>query len=242
VSALAATPFEFRNRFFVIGAIFGVGFACYRLDPVPLARSLAGALTHATGLVDPTASRLVVGAGAALVALGALLRSWAEAYLRSEVVHDRARHAEVLVADGPYRHVRNPLYLGLLLAAAGIGLLASRVGFFVLLALMLAFVHRLILHEEAGLRGTQGERFVCYVRAVPRLLPALRPRLAPAGAAPSWADGVMGETFLWSFAIGEAIVAATLDTRWFGPAAAVGFLIYGVQAAARRLRRRSTDG
>ena len=59
--------------------------------------------------------------GAALVFVAALLRTWATAYLRTEIVHDAPQHAEALVADGPYRYVRNPLYLANLPLIAGVG-------------------------------------------------------------------------------------------------------------------------
>src|SRR5262249_49124499 len=55
--------------------------------------------------------RMIFGCGALLVFLAAALRTWATAYLRAEVVHDASQHSEALVADGPYRYVRNPLYL-----------------------------------------------------------------------------------------------------------------------------------
>jgi protein-S-isoprenylcysteine O-methyltransferase Ste14 len=57
----------------------------------------------------------------------ALVRSWAEAYLHSSVVHDSELHTERLMADGPYRYVRNPLHLGLILLAAWMRTMASRV-------------------------------------------------------------------------------------------------------------------
>jgi protein-S-isoprenylcysteine O-methyltransferase Ste14 len=60
-------------------------------------------------------------------------------------------HSELLVADGPYRHVRNPLYLGNVLQAFGIGLMASRLGFAFLTIANTIFMIRLILREEAGL-------------------------------------------------------------------------------------------
>jgi protein-S-isoprenylcysteine O-methyltransferase Ste14 len=69
-------------------------------------------------------TRIVIAAGALLVFLGAGLRTWGAAYLRTEVVHDTAQHSEALVADGPFRHTRNPLYLANLPMAAGIGVLA----------------------------------------------------------------------------------------------------------------------
>ena len=56
-------------------------------------------------------ARIVIVAGALLVFLGAGLRTWGAAYLRTEVVHDTAQHSQALVADGPFRYTRNPLYL-----------------------------------------------------------------------------------------------------------------------------------
>ena len=67
--------------------------------------------------------------GAFLVLLTALIRTWASAYLRTDVVQDPNLRAETVLADGPYRYVRNPLYLGNILLAIGMGLLASRLGF-----------------------------------------------------------------------------------------------------------------
>jgi hypothetical protein len=63
-------------------------------------------------------------------------------------VHDTAQHSEALVADGPFRYTRNPLYLATLLMAAGIGVLASRSGFVFLVLANWIFVYRLILREE----------------------------------------------------------------------------------------------
>ena len=118
--------------------------------------------------------------------IAAFLRTWATAYLRTEVVHDASQHSEALVADGPYRYVRNPLYLANLPLIAGVGFMASRLGWFVMVAGMWLFCYRLILREEDGLRATQGESYRAYLNAVPRLWPALRPRV-PAGAGePRW--------------------------------------------------------
>ena len=57
-------------------------------------------------------ARIVILFGSLLVFLAAGLRTWGAAYLRTEVVHDTAQHSEALVADGPFRYTRNPLYLG----------------------------------------------------------------------------------------------------------------------------------
>jgi protein-S-isoprenylcysteine O-methyltransferase Ste14 len=51
-------------------------------------------------------------------------------------------------ADGPYRYLRNPLYLGAILIALGLGLTASRLGFGLLVGAITAFTLRLIGREE----------------------------------------------------------------------------------------------
>ena len=73
-------------------------------------------------------------------------------------MRDSKIHTERLLADGPYRYVRNPLYLGNIFMAAGMGLMASRSGFLILLLGMTVFVIRLILREEAELLRDQGDR------------------------------------------------------------------------------------
>ena len=111
---MKATRFEFEQRFWIIGVIFGVGFWLYAIDRTPAA---VGILRLIAPTLDPDsdvgnrAAQFVFGGGALLVFVAAFLRTWATAYLRTEVVHDAAQHSEALVADGPYRHVRNPLYL-----------------------------------------------------------------------------------------------------------------------------------
>src|SRR5260370_40034982 len=87
-------------------------------------------------------ARIVILVGSLLVFLAAALRTWGAAYLRTEVVHDTAQHSEALVADGPFRYSRNPLYLANLPMAAGIGGLARLSGFlfFVLADLIFGFL------------------------------------------------------------------------------------------------------
>src|SRR5205823_5831012 len=81
-----------------------------------------------------TALRGLFAVGASFTVLAALIRTWATAYLDTSVVHDSQLQTEALVASGPYRYVRNPLYLGGLLLAVGFALVASRLGAIVILA------------------------------------------------------------------------------------------------------------
>jgi hypothetical protein len=112
---------EFRNRFWIIASIYAVTFACYRVDPTNITIALTSRILRwashgaAVTIDDPNfnnTARLFLACGTILLVLSALIRSWATAYLRSDVVHDSAIHSHLLVADSPYRHVRNPLSQG----------------------------------------------------------------------------------------------------------------------------------
>lgn len=234
-----ATEFEFRHRFWFICGLFCLGFACYQWDPENVSVALALRMVgHGRPQLDHCI-RAVFGLGALMVTAAALVRSWAEAYLHSSVVHDSKLHSDRLVADGPFRRVRNPLYLGTNLLAIGLGLLASRLGFAVLAAGMPLFTLRLILREEAGLLASQGESYRRYFEAVPRLLPSLRPRVPVGAARPNWVDGFLGEIFMWGFAAGMAVFVATMKTLYFNVLVGAGFAVRVVRAArhARRQRR-----
>jgi protein-S-isoprenylcysteine O-methyltransferase Ste14 len=235
-----ATEFEFRHRFWIISGIFYLGFSCYMWDrtnvSVALARMIPG------GMHSPLVGRwirAILGMGVLIVTLAALVRSWAEAYLHSSVVHDRQLHSERLVANGPYRWVRNPLYLGNILLAFGLGPMASRTGFLVLVVATVPFVYRLILREEAGLLESQGDGYRRYFETVPRLWPSWRPRVPAGGGRPNWVDGFAGETFIWSFAIGMAVFDVTLRLAHFWIIMGAGFAVYFLQAWARKRRARN---
>ena len=130
-------------------------------------------------------SALLIGAAAAT-------RTWASAYLGSDVIHDLKLHTANLVADGPYRHVRNPLYLGSFLLSVGLGFLASRLGFVLLTAGGLIRVLRLIGYEEGNLEQQQGRRFREFTRAVPKMIPSILPQLPSAGIASRRRAGCRG--------------------------------------------------
>jgi protein-S-isoprenylcysteine O-methyltransferase Ste14 len=220
--------------------IFTVGFWCYAVDHVNVSVMLAGRLMGRPLELGVASDRHVVQAilalGAALTIVAALIRTWAAAYLRSEVVHDWKLHGEGLVADGPYRYVRNPLYLGGVLFAVGFALAASRLGFVVIVGGLTLFYYRLIAREESLLSQTQGESYRQFLKAVPRLLPSLRPRVAAGGLVPRWGQAVTGETFMWFFAAAAVCLAATLSQRVF-----LTMLVSGVAAsfvAKAALRRR----
>jgi protein-S-isoprenylcysteine O-methyltransferase Ste14 len=224
---MKATDFEFRNRFWIIGLIFWLGFFTYSFDHVVSAQAIADRLAGPHTTNTDSLARMILAVGTFLVLCACLIRTWATAYLRSDVVHDAKLHSEALVADGPYRRVRNPLYLGNLFLAAGMGFLAPRTGFVILVGGMLIFVLRLIGREESQLEQQQGESFREFCRRVPRLWPALTARVPSGGLQPHWGQAFVGEIFIWGFFIG--MLAFTLTEKevllWVPIAAGILFRI-----------------
>ena len=174
--------------------------------------------------------------GAFAVALGGLIRAWGAAYLRAEVVQDSRVRAERLVADGPFRYTRNPLYVGLLMGVFGAGPLFSRTGYVIQMALAFVFCYRLIGREEAELYLVQGGSFLAYSRAVPRLLPALKPRVSDSGAQPHWHEALASQTPWWAIAAGEVAYAATLRLSIGLFVALAGVPVHVLQKRARFAR------
>jgi protein-S-isoprenylcysteine O-methyltransferase Ste14 len=226
-----ATKFEFERRFWIIAAIYAAGFCLSKFDHV-------SAITGLRHLIAPslppdsaqaiTFTRVAIAAGALLVFLTAALRTWATAYLRAEIVHDTDQHSEALVADGPFRYVRNPLYLANVPMAAGIGVLASRAGWVFLVVASTLFVYRLIFREEEALRQSQGESYRAYLRAVPRFWPSLTPRVPSGNRAPQWGQAFAGESFVWLFGVAELCLAITLSTKLMIIVFVLGFVAHFV--------------
>jgi protein-S-isoprenylcysteine O-methyltransferase Ste14 len=79
------------------------------------------------------------------------------------------------VAVGPYKFVRNPMYIGGFTMLFGFGLYERSPGIllFALPWLLLAHLF-VILYEEPHLRATFGAAYDLYYRSVPRWLPRLR--------------------------------------------------------------------
>jgi protein-S-isoprenylcysteine O-methyltransferase Ste14 len=236
--SFSATEIEFRRRFWIIAGIFGVAFATYFGDPVNVSVALSRIIC-APGRLDGSGKindcvRAFFLFGAFLATAAAFIRTWASAYLHSTVVHDVNLHLDRLVADGPYRYMRNTLYLGTILLSAGIGLLSSRIAVIILVGGMMLFTYRLILREEAGLLESQGESYRRYLRRVPRFAPLLKPGVASAGAQACWIDGLMGEMFIWGCAVGMTLYAATEKIHYYWIAMGVGFAVRCLNAFAQK--------
>jgi protein-S-isoprenylcysteine O-methyltransferase Ste14 len=81
---------------------------------------------------------------------------------------------KAFVATGPYRYVRNPMYVGAVLALIGAGLVVRSISILVLAGIFWILSHLMVvLHEEPDLEKRFGESFVRYKGQVNRWLPGL---------------------------------------------------------------------
>jgi protein-S-isoprenylcysteine O-methyltransferase Ste14 len=116
----------------------------------------------------PDARSLEVGLPVS--ALGLALRAWATGHVEKNI-----RLAE----SGPYAYVRNPLYLGTLLAAAGFAIASRQWPLGVLFGLVFVFIYLPAIElEEQHLRKLF-PGFADYAERVPALWPALAPVRKP---------------------------------------------------------------
>lgn len=130
-------------------------------------------------LAPPLLAALVLGGdgdgiwawavGAALFAAGAGLRVWAQEHVRY-----RLDGAHSLATTGPYRRLRNPVYLGTTLLCVGTVATTGRPWLAAVTAAWCAGVYApAVRFEEAHLREKFGEAYRRYRRRVPRWRPRL---------------------------------------------------------------------
>ncbi len=206
---MKATAIEFRLRFLIHALIYTLGFMTpwnywLHLDTVRTWQWL-GAWLFRTKVADfNTATIAVLAAGIALATLAALLRTWGAAYLGSGVVKDAAMHGDRVMAAGPYRYLRNPLYVGTFLHTLALSLLMLPSGAIFTIVLIGVFQLRLIFAEEPFLGAKLGEAYRAYCSKVPRLLPTLRPRVEASDVRPNWLLGFVGELYFWGVAVSFA--------------------------------------
>ncbi len=203
---MKATEFEFRHRALLNLVQIWLAFQMYVFDHTNVVWSFFPRNTPRGAVL----ARSVLLFASVLVGVAAAVRTWATAYLGSDVVFDLNMHTNRLVADGPYRHVRNPLYLGTLLLSIGLGFLANRVGFLILVVGAVLRILRLIGREEEELEQQQGAQFVRFAHTVPRLLPSIFPRIPSAGLVPRWGQAFRAEAFMWGFFVTMTAFAITL--------------------------------
>ena len=203
---MKATALEFRFRFLILIVIYLLGFVApwdqwLHLDTIRTWQLIASWPTRAGWLSFNTATIVVLVFGIIWALKGAILRTWATAYLGPSIVQDKAMHGEGVVAAGPYRHLLNPLYLGTLLHTLALALLMPPSGAIFCIVAVFLFQLRLIGGEESFLTAKLGEPYLAYRAKVPSLFPAITPRVPASTLEPNWPTAFLGEIYMWGVVI-----------------------------------------
>jgi protein-S-isoprenylcysteine O-methyltransferase Ste14 len=119
---------------------------------------------------DPTPASLLWGLPVSV--LGLWVRGWAAGHLEKN---------QQLAIGGPYAYLRNPLYIGTLLVAAGLVIASRQPGLALLFAAVFGLIYLPVIGlEEQHLRNLFPQ-YAEYTRHVRALLPRLTP-YRPAGS------------------------------------------------------------
>jgi protein-S-isoprenylcysteine O-methyltransferase Ste14 len=237
-----ATPLAFRFRSLIFlflyllgllspweGLVRGAGN-----DTLWLAASTLLARSGWVGLAGATIA--VTAAALICLVLGAIFRVWGTAYLGSGVMSGFAMQGDQVVATGPYRYVRNPLYLGAWLLADGTSILMPPTGAAFFLVSFSIFALILIFAEERFLSARQGDGYEQYRRRVPRLLPRIVPGNFPSPGRPRWLQAVLAEIYPVGFTLCFAIFAWRYNARILIQCL---LICYGLSLISRALLRRT---
>ncbi len=106
-----------------------------------------------------------LGLGMPWAAAGMLLRGWAAGHLEKNLT---------LTISGPFARMRNPLYLGSLLAGMGFAIAASHGLVLVLIGVFFLFFYLPVVEEEERHLGKLFPEYEEYRGRVPKLIPRLR--------------------------------------------------------------------
>jgi protein-S-isoprenylcysteine O-methyltransferase Ste14 len=240
---MKATALEFRLRFLIHVVIITLGFwvpwdRWLHLDTIRTWQFLAARLTR-TGVLDfSAATTLVLVVGILFALAAAVWRTWGAAYISTSVVHADTMLGDKMIASGPFRRTRNPLYFGIILHILALALLMPPSGAVFAIVLIVLFEFRLILGEESFLSKRLGESYREYLRRVPRLLPAFIARIPDGGAKPAWGTAFLGETYMW----GVFLSFAALGWRYNSLLIVQGVLVsLGVSLVARAFLPKASE-
>lgn len=117
-------------------------------------------------LADPVLPTLLLGLPFCL--LGLAIRAWAAGHLRKD---------ETLTVSGPYAFVRNPLYIGSLLAALGCVIAAARTELALLAGVYFLLVYLPVVELEEQHLAELFPQYHGYAQRVRAFLPTLPGRL-----------------------------------------------------------------
>lgn len=226
------SPWWYRKRALVFAAIYVAGFWPAALYDATARHSYIPAV-DALGLLWGERGVPVAIAVALLLTFACwLVRVWGSGYLLSSTVWSADSRSDAFVTAGPFAYTRNPLYLGNVLLALGLGSLAPAPGWLFINIANMAFVVMLIRWEERGMRARYGERFDAYCARVPQLFPRLTPG-ETSNARPSLREGLRAEIFTAALLAGMIAVVVKAFYGW-----PLFFLFYVAGMAAQTMLAR----
>ncbi len=154
-------------------------------------------------LAKPTVASFLTGG--VFLLIGEFLRIWGVAHVGGET-RSREIAAESLVTNGPYAHLRNPLYLANMLLYTGTTIVAN-----IWMPWMLLFVwiyfglqyYLIVRVEEATLQDLFGDLYLDYRKEVPCIIPRIMPFKSGSAAPTDYSAALLSEksTLISMFAI-----------------------------------------
>ena len=153
--------------------------------------------------------------GMILVIFGELIRVWGVAYAGSATRTRKVKEAPVLVTNGPFAFMRNPLYFGNMFIYSGFiiaaGALLPHLLYIVILFFSIQY-SLIVSLEERGLEELFGDQYLHYKQHVPRFYLRLSPYPERTKIQPDYINALRSEktTFL-----NMAILLILLLARWY---------------------------
>ncbi len=159
------------GMFYLIASLIFFGICALLWQPLPVS------------LAPPW--RMVLVAGGEIILIGGLcLYTWGMISLGNMYAGSTSLGAQLfaghrLVTSGPFRYVRHPMYLGIMIAPFG-GLLLFHNWTMLLVSLGFLFLPRRARREEQALAAEFGEEWQAYASQVPAFLPKFTKLQSPA--------------------------------------------------------------
>lgn len=127
-------------------------------------------------LANPSIASFI--GGLLVVILGESIRIWGVSYAGSATRTTSGAGGEVLVTNGAFAHVRNPLYLGNFILSLGVCIMAWAWMPWMLFLYIALFVFQyglIVSLEEEYLRNEFGQVYEDFFLNVPRFIPQIKP-------------------------------------------------------------------
>lgn len=207
---IQASDFEYRHQTLLHLLVVGLAFLAYAFQRDDIVWVLVKHHTIYRTLLE----RIVFGIGALEVLCSAALETWARAYGFSAAEVEVASPAR----DETYRRLEHLIYVGRLLFASGIGLLAPISGTVILLVGEVSLVARLFVRNSNTTNLQALDR--------DRIFPALHRLLPAQGLSAKWKYALRKEASKWGLAITMIAFTLTLRDRLAEILAGASFLLW----------------